>query len=341
MSLVCKKTLSAVAAAAGLAACGGGGDGGANFTVGGGSVNNQTGIISLGISDAPVEDLKQVNIVVDSIRLQKEGESDVVIETFTSSDLGITDQETFTIDLLEYQGGEQAIVIENLEVTSGEYSNIRLEILDENSNFSNVLTQLDETKELNIPSDELQLGGFTVDADGTQTFTIEFNLRQAMVYRPGPDDYMIKPRGIYVLDNSTASSLQGEINDITLFDTEAPCNAKSDPTTGNVVYLYQGHELVVDNLADTFDPDTSTTDIPANAIEPYASETVTDSTGYEFGFLPSGNYTLVFSCDAANDDPEDFDGLSLPFPEDQIIELTFTAGAGVVCDLPITAGACN
>ncbi len=302
-----------------------------------------TGTVSLGMSDAPVDDVKEVTVTVDRIILKPVGEDAVVIDTFTSEDLSLVDADTFQIDLLDYRGGAQAIVVEELELTAGEYSDLRLDILDENSQNSFVIDLEDQQKAIKVPSDELKLGGFDVDADTVQTFTIDMDLRRSLVYRPGPDDYILKPRGVQVVDNAGTVTLSGEV-DSSLFNSVDPCDNKTEPATGNVLYLYEGHDLVVDNLADDFDPDL-VDDVPEETVAPYATQTPLEqpdgSWEYAFGFLPAGDYTLVFSCDAGDDDPETLDGITLPLPEEQIQELSLGAGSGVVCNLPIENESCS
>ncbi len=324
-----------------LSACGGSG-GGSNF-IGVSAGSNKTGSISVGISDAPVDDVKEVVVEIDKITFKKAGKDDVVVDRFTSSDLNISDVDSFQIDLLEYRGSNQAIVINDITLPAGKYTDMVLSILDEDLNKSYVIENDDERKVIKVPSDTLKLGAFTVDADGEQTFTIEFNLRQAMTFTPGSSDtYNLKPRGIRLQDNNGDRTISGMV-DSSLFDTEAPCDAKAEPTVGNVVYLYEGHNLNVNNLADVFDPSESGPAVPANAIEPFATTAVvangTNQWRYSFAFLPAGDYTLAFSCDAANDDPEDYDGLTLPFPSSQLIELS-TGSLSAVCDLPIDDDGC-
>ena len=330
-----------------LSACGGSG-GGSNFIgVGGGT--DRTGIVSIGISDAPVDDAEEVILEIDKITFKKSGNDDVVVDrfTFTSRTLNIVDEDSFQIDLLDYQSGNQAIIINDLELPAGRYTNIVLTILDEDVNRSYVQESVGgQRKAINVIPDELQLGSFTVDADGDQLFTIDVNLRQALTYRTGTTDtYILKPRGIRVQDNADDRSISGSV-DPSLFNTDAPCSNKANPNIGNVVYLYEGHDLGTNNLADVFDPAESDNAVPANAIEPFAAAAVVaNGLGqwvYSFSFLPAGDYTLAFSCDAADDDPEDYNGstITVPFPDSQVIELT-TGTSSAVCNLPIDNDVCS
>ena len=327
------KLLTASALGLLLTACGGS-SGGESFTIGNGKPPApDPGVVSIGFSDAPVDDVKEVTIEVDTITFRKSGEDDVVVDTFTIPELNLVDAETFQINLLAYQGSSQLLVIKDIELEDGEYSDIILDILDEDSEKSYVLELDDERKIIKVPSDTLKLGSFEVTGEETQTFTLEFNLRESLVYKPGPDEYNLKPRGIRIQNNSDDSSLSGNV-DSSLFDTETDCATKPDPLKGNVLYLYEGHELTVANLVDTYDPDEAE-DLPANAIAPYTSVVVGNDGAYTFAFLPEGDYTLVFSCNAAEDDPEEYDELELPLPEEQIVELTLSAGSDLSYNLPV------
>ena len=332
-----------------LSACGSS-DGGSSFTLGVGSGEEKTGEVSIGISDAPVDDAKEIVVEIDSVIFKRSGEDDITVETFTVNGI---DMDSVSIDLLQYRGKNQLIIIDKLEVPAGEYSGIELEILDEDINHSFVRELDDEDKEIKVPSDRLKLGGFTVNAIDEpepgetqgpgQTFTLEFNLRKALTYNPSPDRYILKPNGIRIQDNADDSRLFGDVIDETIFNSDAGCSGKVIPETFNVAYLYPGVDLDVSKLVDVFDPDVNTTALPSGAIVPFAVQSLVLVEGvwrYDFAFLPAGDYTLVFSCNA-DDDPEDYDGLTLPLPAEQIKEITLSSGADTSCDLPIVSEACS
>ena len=324
-----------------LAACGGGGDGG--------GTSSSPGTVSLGLSDAPVGDLSEVVITIDGIELKRKGgddcddktESDdcAYIDHFTDDG---DDVDTVQVDLLSLQGSDNKIIVEKIELEAGEYDQLRLSVIDEDTNYSWVKEKAsgDALKLLKVPSDELKLGGFTVDSGGVQVFIIEFNLHKAMTYNPGPDRYILKPRGVRVVDVETAASISGVVSS-ELFNGNgtSPCNGKVNDKVGNVIYLYQGHDLNVDNLADNFDSDVDA-GAPDTAIAPYASETVAEDGTYEIAYLPPGNYTLAFTCEAEEDDSELLDDIVIPSPDTQIVELNLTEGESETCDLPLIDGSC-
>ncbi|MFA7554649.1 MAG: DUF4382 domain-containing protein [Spongiibacteraceae bacterium] len=317
-------------------------EGGSDFIGRGDSDDSTTGTLSIGIADGPVDDALEVVLKVDKITLKKAGSDDVVIDQFTSTDLGVTDAETVAVDLLLFQGGDQAMLVTEFEVAAGTYSNLILTILDDDINNSYVLDVDGNSRVLNMFDRTMELGSFTVEKDLLNTLTLDFNLQMALVYDAASNEYTLTSTGIRLQNNNTDRTISGEV-DSSLFDTVSPCDEKINPTAGNRVYLYQGHDLDESNLADIFDSAKSTDAVPDEAIAPYAVAAVVDAGGeweYNLAFLPAGEYTLVFSCAAEDDDPENYDGLVLPLPVEQLIEISVESGS-FGCDLPIVDESCS
>ena len=152
-----KKLAIVTALSAALLGCGGGG--------GGSDDSSSTGTVSLGITDAPVDDADHVVITVDKIILRRDGASDVVVDRFTIPSLNLNNAETFQIDLLDYQHGNQLLVVDDLEVPAGSYAHVILQVLDNNVNYSYV--EIDGARTpIKQPSNELKLGGLNVVSDG-------------------------------------------------------------------------------------------------------------------------------------------------------------------------------
>lgn len=316
---------------------------GANFVLGGSTgSSNANGKLSIGITDAPVDDANSVVIEVDRITLSRSGRDNIVIDKFTSSDLNINDAETFSINLLQYQEGNQAIVVSDFELAAGNYSDMVLTILDDNSNQSYVEEKTGSRRALKIPSNTLSLGAFSIEGNESQTWTIDINLRQSLTYQSSNTEYRLIAQGLRLQNNQGDRSISGSV-DSALFDNASPCDQKQEPTAGNSVYLYLGTNLNRSNLADSFDRDNSNATVPANAIAPYAIAAVKQNGNqwrYSFNFLPPQQYTLVFSCNAGDDDPQNYDDIALPLPAEQVIEVN-TQSSGVTCNLPINNGECS
>jgi hypothetical protein len=311
-----------------LLACGGSSGGGA-----------RTVPVSFGVSDTPVEGLVSVVITIDRITLERRGGNDVVIERFTSEELGVVDEDTITIDLLDYRGEDNLLIAGPVQLGVGDYQNLRLEILDEDVALSYAEELGGAIVPIKVPSNELKLGGFEVEDSGDQTFILEFGLRFAMTYNPGPDRYILKPRGIRIVEVSRGTTLEGIVA-TDLFTSAPDCDAKAEPLVGNVAYVYRGIGLDPAELADAFDP--LLDPVAAAAFHgPYASETVAADGSYLFAYLPAGDYTLAFSCDAVDDGPEFDDDILVPSPEEALTEVSTLPGESWRCDFPVPASGCE
>lgn len=307
-----------------VAACGGGG---------GSSINDvRTSDVSLRFSDAPVENADKVVITVDKIIFSRNS-GDITIDRFTSSEMNLDNADTFQLDLLEVQGNDSRLVLDLVKLPIGSYTNFRIEVLDEDVNHSYVQeSDSGLLKPIKVPSDELKLGSFEVSDQSSQTFVVEFGLRQSLTYNPGPDRYILKPTGVRVVSLENAATLSG-VADLAAIHQNAPCSTKPDSTVGNVAYLYSGHNLNTSNLGDVLvrpedagDGEESDPNVPANIIAPAVATNVDAEGNFLFSFLNSGQYTLAFSCQASDDNPVLFDGIRIPAPSSASAEVTLGAG---------------
>lgn len=293
-------------------------------------------VLTLGMSDSLPEDLKEVVIEVDSITLRRSNGTEEKIDTFTIDTLDLEDEPTFQIDLLQYRGVEQLEVVSGLQIPRGTYNEVWLEIIDGSVNNSYVKLQNDSLWEITLEDEDgiLELPGIVLSS-GRQQFVIEFGLAQALKFRTSSNDYLLSNTGVRIEDIAEAATVSGEV-DSSLFNSVAPCNQKSDPQTGNRIYLYKGVDLVASNLADVY-TSASTQTVPTGAIAPFAVaslvEEVDGSWEYSFGYVPAGDYTMAFACDTADDDSVNFDDLVIPLPSNRLWELDLLEGEDVVCDL--------
>jgi len=302
-------------------------------------VDNGPSVLTLGFSDANIDDITRLVVEVDSITFKKSGTEDVLVDTFV---IDAVEQDSFQVNLLDYQGRNQFIVIEGLELATGSYDTLLITLLDGDINYSFVEESDGSLKVLNVPAGGLALSGLQLVA-GEQSVTVEFNLALSVQHQEADDSYLLAQDGIRIEDNAVAASLSGRVA-TELFDTVTPCDEKLDPQSGNRIYLYSGTGLSEDLLADVYTNGSSTA-VPDNAIAPYAvaalvKNTLTGVWDYAFGFLSPGGYTLAFSCDAAGDDPVDFDDLTIPLPLEQIYEIDLSEAEQSICDLELE-GSCS
>jgi hypothetical protein len=294
-----------------------------------------TTVLTLGFSDALPEDLKQVVIEVDSITFRRVGAEDIVVEQFTIPELDLVAEDSFQVDLLLYRGRNQLVVIDGLELPSANYSQVLIKVLGGDMNRSYVQQADDTVRELSVAGGVLTLPG-TSFSRSTQAYTLEFSLAQSLQVNAAGTVYQMAANGIRLENNATAASLSGRVES-SLFDSVAPCSEKTDPNSGNRVYLYQGSPQSGKRLGDVYRSSSSTT-VPSDVLPPFAvgslvRNPLTANWEYIFGFLPAGNYTLAFACNTAADDSVNFDNLVIAQPGGQVYSLSLAAGASVVCDL--------
>ncbi|WP_348685376.1 DUF4382 domain-containing protein [Aeromonas bestiarum] len=298
------KPLTLIGLTALLTACGGGGGGDNN--------SQQNAQLSLAFSDAPVDAVSKVCIAVSNISIHPvtgtelgwttasfltSAQDDGCTPTGETIPLDSAGHPLFTyIDLLQYQGSASRPLLASQSVVPGDYSQMRLRVLDgrEVSNqflggtpYSYVKQDDGVIKPLEVPSSELKLDAFTIAANGLSAFTTEFDLRHAMVLPGHEQYYKLKPRGVRLVNNTQVATVKGTV-------ASGACGGQL--TDKAFVYLYQPRND--DNYPDMADSD--------NGF--YASAPVQPLTaggfGYELGFVDLGNYDLALVCNGNEDDPE-------------------------------------
>tara|TARA_R110001599_G_scaffold353883_1_gene602225 strand:- start:3961 stop:5037 length:1077 start_codon:yes stop_codon:yes gene_type:complete len=303
--------------------------------------NKGTTILTLGFSDALPEDLKQVVIDVDSLTFRRSGSDDVVVDEFTIPQLGLVSVDTFQVDLLQYRGRNQLIVIDGLELASGTYSQLEIAVVVGDVNNSYIQQSDDTLRELTVSGGTLTLPGTTF-AKSNQAYTVEFSLAQSLRAEASGTRFVMRTTGIRLENNATAASLSGRV-DSSLFDSVAPCSEKTDPTAGNRIYLYEGTPQSSERLGDVYTSNSSTA-VPDNVIPPVAVASLvinqqTTNWEYLFGFLPAGDYTMAFACNTDADDSVNYDDLVVPQPDNQVYSVTLSENTASVCDIT-DSGSC-
>lgn len=297
-------------------------------------------LVSFSVSDAPVDSVSSVNVTFDSLTLKSgDDSSDIDVPILDDDD----NPTTITVDLMMFQDGETKLIIENTLLPIGEYSNLIINTsgCPQNQNGSTEFCWVEDSqgiKPLKTPSNKLKLGPLTISDETEQSFTIEFNLRSSLVMTANGASYNLKPHGVRVVDTENVGSLTGSI-DVNLLNAGEGCETAFDEETdhGKIVYLYNNDDVDENDLADVFDPEEAENEIPDNLAAPFASESISfdeDSSSYQYGFhhLPTGSYLVAFSCSAVGDDPDEFDGLSIPNPESQSHLVEIVAGANTEQD---------
>jgi len=306
-----------------------------------------TPLISFAIADAPADSVTEVWVTLSSITLKSASDDDDDDSGITLPILG-DDELPLLINLMDYQNGEEFMIIDNAEVPSGNYTNLILNTSGcaQNPNGSDQdcwVIDSDTRKPLKTPSNKLRLGEFNVSDEAQQKYTIEVSLRSSLTSTAGGAAFNLKPHGIRIV--GIVGSLSGTV-DVNLLNPATDddrCDEVFVANTnhGKVVYLYQGDIAEDSVLVDEFDPDFALNERPENAISPYASDSLSydaeanDGAGaYQFNFshLPVGEYTVAFSCSAVDDSAKEYEAIMIADPTEQKHTITIEANIDKIQD---------
>lgn len=281
----------------GLAACGGG--------------SGASGSMSLSVADAPVDGAEKVVVVFTGVELVPGNGSPVTI-TFAAPK---------SIDLLNDSGTASAQLFSQ-PIPAGSYGQIRLMVMADGNPSNSYIMLSDGTMHgLEVPSGSetgLKLiSGFTVPSSGVVDYTIDFDLRQAITCPPGQAPACVLKPAERLLNSATVGNIQGQVS-----NTLVPTGCMPG------VYLYAGTVTAPEDMnstapaGDPNQPLTSKTPV-ANSQPPYY---------YQFTFLEPGNYTVAFTCEADQDNPDQADSAVKFSPVKTGIAVT--AGQTVTVDIP-------
>ena len=256
---------------------------------GGGSASTSMSTLNLGLTDAPVSGVTKVWIQFTGVEVKPA--SGNPIDFMFSPEKGF--------DLVSLQGGTTATFLNGTTVPPGQYQWVRL-MVDTNPGASYVVDSTGH-HDLTIPSGAetgLKLvQGFTMPVGGVANFTVDLVLSKSLIAPQGlSPDYLLKPV-LRLVDNTQVGTISGTFQASTL---SAQSNCGTRPP---VVYVYTGAGAIPDDI---YNPPMGMTDTdPASAAEPLttAIAALNSMNGYAYSiaFLPSGNYTVAFTCDP--DDP--------------------------------------
>jgi len=245
--------------------------------------NDGTTQMKLAVADAPVDGAQAVVVKFTGVQLL--GSGGAVDITFAAPK---------TIDLLNDSGTASAVLFDQ-PIPSGAYTQIRLDVVADGDPANSYITLEDGTQlGLDVPSGSqtgLKLvSGFEAPDGGIANFTIDFDLRKAITCPPGhTGECTLKP-ALRLVNNDSVGNIQGIVSADLVPEGCTPG-----------VYLYSG------TVAEPEDMD-STSATPANQpLQSKVPAVTAQSAGgyyYQMTFLEPGDYTLAFTCQAAQDDPE-------------------------------------
>jgi hypothetical protein len=270
-----------------LGACSGSGDPGASLN----ADNRST--LSISLMDAPVDDVTAVWVEITNIWIKTADEGPPEELTLTQSPI--------TVNLLGLTEDNAALLVDGAVIDAGTYEWLAMDV---NASIDGVLdsyanTDTGESREIFVPSGRVRLvGGFEIEASAAVHLIFDWDLRKGLVYPPGlggrdTPSYILKP-AFRVIGTELFGSLSGSILVDTVAMDETCVEDDANPDVGNVVYVYEGHDVTPDDLDEEMD-----------GVEPLVTidtEISDDGLRYEYStLLPYGDYTVAFTCQGALD----------------------------------------
>ncbi|MEZ8447858.1 DUF4382 domain-containing protein [Vibrio splendidus] len=308
-----KETALASLVLAGLVGCGG--DSGSS---------SSTTPITLSVSDAPIDDIKDVTVTFSKVALLPgQGGTPLVYDVYKTDENGnyvdkngdpLPDGEDpipLSVNLLDYQGSDALPLIKNEVIPVGSY---KLCVFandgDHPTDPSYVIENDDMTRELTVKGEGACPQGvgkednagvlyfnnsFNVNQQSND-FVVEFDLRRGLKNSSSLPDYTIQRTSVSLINTVKTGNIEGTVATTTF----GSCNPTNDNTYVQSVYLYEGN---VDKA------DMAPIGSPAEK-KPITSASVTlnkAQTNYEFslGFIDPGTYSLGYTCTAQYDSDED------------------------------------
>jgi hypothetical protein len=295
---------------------------------GGSSDGEQTGALTLGITDAPLDSAASVVVTFTGVELKPKSGEPFSID-FASPK---------TIDLMTLQGVNRALILDGEVLPVGEYTWMRLKVEADPQVAGDSYLQLETDGaqcELRVPSGSESglklIRGFTIGAGTTTDITIDFDLRKSVVAPPGQQGgdplvcggqaFLLKPV-LRLIDNLQVGAITGAI-DPALIAAACPADL-SAPYPGNV-YLFgplpQGETVAPDDYDGIVDDPNGEDALASALVDP-------DTFEYAIGFVPAGDYVVAYTC--ASDDVEvDADAPNDPPNADEVVGFTPADGSAV------------
>ena len=258
------------------------------------------GSVKVDITDAPVDEVDTVRLSISRLEFGED----------TDDAEGRTRNVNRTVEnLLDLQHGKTQRLLDD-ELRSGDYEWIRLYldpdgsevVADDGSVLAlNTTTGTDGESTLRVD------GSFTVEEDETLRLVIDVELRQALV--SGVGGYLLRPV-LRLMDRAHTGALEGTVASSLVDDNDCINDLSADEGKGrgNAVYLYEGEDrepVDINRDDDGLSPDPH----PPHSVIPVRMDLDSGEYRYRSGFLPAGDYTLAFSCQAMADFPDEANSL--------------------------------
>jgi len=236
------------------------------------------GSLDLAIADAPVDGATAVVVQFSGVGLLHQNGDELRFEFDPPR----------SIDLLALSGGDSELLLSDVAVEADTYKRVRLFVNASRTGGESYVDTPQGRRVLYLPDDAVS--GLTLEASfdiqerEKSGYTLDFDLRRS-VREPEDNstDYVLRPR-LRSVETRRSGAIGGTV-------AASRITANCSPA----VYVYTGSSVTPD-------------DVGGSGAQPLSSDRVRLQAGsgeyrYQVAFLPVGNYTAAFTCDAAQDDP--------------------------------------
>jgi hypothetical protein len=261
-----------------LSACGGGGS------------DSEVGTVNIAVTDASVDNVAEVWVEFDAITLKPKNGPQLFFQYDTPK----------SIDLKDLTNGKIELLLDE-QVPAGDYIWMKLDVNAEFDGIydSYVVEDGGGRIELRVPPDRLKLGhDFTVLSGGTTAFVIDWNLRMGLTDPVGQDGYKLQP-SLRITDMTEYGTIAGTVDPNLMLPVMVNCTNDLNTGDGNVVYVYEGFDVIPDDADNIAAEPLTTADVRLNIDTGFQE--------YMAPFLAPGEYTVAFTCHGRDDvmpDPE-------------------------------------
>ena len=290
---------------------------------GGSGGSGEMGSLTLGITDAAVDEAENVVVEFTGVEIQPSDGDRVSIDYVDAQG----DPAPKQIDLLNLQGGIRDLLLDGQVLPAGSYQWIRLKVNAESDDMYDSYTTINGVQyELLVPSGSqsgLKLNRpFNIDADAAIDLTIDFDLRKSVNLPKGRSNpsgaplYRLKPV-LRLVETPAAGSITGIVGS----DLFSGHSCDPEPLNGYVVYLFEGSNVTPDDIDGVDAEPVTTAKVSLNTDSKYE---------YKLAYIPSGSYTIAATCSGNLDDAEENDDANVQFAGET--NLTINPGQNTVHD---------
>ncbi|WP_090364839.1 DUF4382 domain-containing protein [Ferrimonas sediminum] len=281
------KNVAAVTSVVLIVACGGG-DSDSDITP---PPPQETGLLTVAITDAPMDDVEMVWLSLN--------------ELVMTDERGL--QHRYAVhnpdfDLLNFQGMDSHTLMSGLELAEGRYRNVHFTVHAGNGNQGCAVENAQGRHGLQVESGYLPMADFTVEAGRHHTHTLEVDLYRGMFQNS--EEFEIRHIGINSVDNRHMGHVIGEMDPQWLADCEAEFASKSLPggLFKHLAYLYPDSVTGIAQMADSSTSRNDQRVLPIAVTPIFIGEQ--GDWHFVMGYLPKGNYRVGYSCLGHLDDPQ-------------------------------------